>query len=351
MVTASVFIALSVITMGHAGVVLDGTLGRSGPLTGPNYMINADLGKQVGGNLFHSFSSFNITRTESAIFRGPGAVENIISRVTGGSSSTIDGLLKSEIQGANLYLLNPAGVMFGPNASLDISGSFHVSTADYLKLGQDGFFYATTPEKSVLTTAPPSAFGFLGSNPTGISLEKSVLKVPVGKGISFIGGDMFLHNGSLRALGGRIDVVSVASPGEVQVNDGPPVLNGFAKQGNVQVLRDVAFTTYADLDVSGTLQDKNGGVYIRGGRFEMCGGSIYANNTGSYDGRGVNIGVTGDVVLSTQGLSMGGLILSRTSGTGKAGDVAVYAKRLELTGGSYIDTRNSSSGSGGNIDI
>ena len=95
--------------IGHAGVVLDGTLGRSGPLTGPNYMINADLGKQAGGNLFHSFSSFNITRTESAVFRGPGAVENIISRVTGGSSSTIDGLLKSEIQGGEPLFHQPCG--------------------------------------------------------------------------------------------------------------------------------------------------------------------------------------------------------------------------------------------------
>ena len=119
-----------------AEVTLDGILGRSGAVSGPNYRITADLGRQVGVNLFHSFGKFNINTGESATFSGPDSISNIISRVTGGISSWIDGRLRSEITGANLYLLNPAGVMFGSNASLDISGSFHVSTADYLKLGQ-----------------------------------------------------------------------------------------------------------------------------------------------------------------------------------------------------------------------
>jgi filamentous hemagglutinin family protein len=214
LVTTSFFISLSVITIGHAGVVLDGTLGRSGPLTGPNYMINADLGKQVGGNLFHSFSSFNITRTESAVFRGPGAVENIISRVTGGSSSTIDGLLKSEIRGANLYFLNPAGIMFGPNAKLDVSGSFHASTADYIKLGETGRFDAKTPGNSVLTVALPTAFGFLSDTPKGISVDGGFFEVPAGKSISLTGGDLSIKNGNLYAPSGTINLISLASPGE-----------------------------------------------------------------------------------------------------------------------------------------
>ena len=105
-------------------------MGAAGSLTGPDYAITADLGTQAGPNLFHSFSFFDINSGESATFSGPDSINNIFSRVTGGSASLIDGLLRSDIPAADLYLLNPAGVIFGPDASIDISGSFHVSTAD-----------------------------------------------------------------------------------------------------------------------------------------------------------------------------------------------------------------------------
>src|SRR6185369_5036494 len=97
-----------------AQVVTDGTLGRAGALSGPTFQITPDLGRQMGGNLFHSFSKFNIAESEAAHFSGPANVQNILARVTGGSASSIDGTLRSEIPGANLFLMNPAGVMFGP---------------------------------------------------------------------------------------------------------------------------------------------------------------------------------------------------------------------------------------------
>ncbi len=112
----------------QAQVTLDGTLGPAGALPGPNYAITADLGRQVGGNLFHSFGQFSINTGESATFSGPNSVSNIIGRVTGGNVSFIDGALRSTIPGANLYLLNPAGVLFGEHAQLDVLGSVHVST-------------------------------------------------------------------------------------------------------------------------------------------------------------------------------------------------------------------------------
>jgi filamentous hemagglutinin family protein len=147
-----------------AEVTLDGSLGPTGPipLVDQNFEIPDTVGQTVGPNLFHSFGLFNINTGESATFTGPAAIDNVISRVTGGSQSFIDGLLSSKIESANLWFINPAGVLFGQHASLDIQGSFHVSTADYLKLGDGGRFEATYPEKSVLTTAPPEAFGFLG---------------------------------------------------------------------------------------------------------------------------------------------------------------------------------------------
>ena len=116
----AIIMALSNVSS-SAQIVLDGTLGPTGALPGPDYAITADLGQQHGGNLFHSFGQFSIRQGESATFSGPPSVSNIISRVTGGQVSTIDGMLRSTILGANLYLLNPAGVLFRENARLDVS--------------------------------------------------------------------------------------------------------------------------------------------------------------------------------------------------------------------------------------
>jgi large exoprotein involved in heme utilization and adhesion len=102
----------------------------------------------------------------------------------------IDGRLRSEIAGANLYMLNPSGVLFGPNASLEVSGSFHVSTADFLGFADGAKFSAALGQESMLTVAPPVAFGFLGPNPGAITIRESVLRVPTGKTLSIVGGDI-----------------------------------------------------------------------------------------------------------------------------------------------------------------
>ncbi len=216
-----VFFLGPLLTGSHAQITLDGSVGPHGALTGPNYTIGAEVGKQVGGNLFHSFGEFNVNTGESATFTGPGTVDNIIGRVTGGNPSLIDGTLRSEIPDANLYLVNPSGVLFGPNASLDVDGSFHASTADYLRLGENGRFDATTPNDSLLTSAPPEAFGFLRPNPApilAVGTPESLLTVPAGETLSIIGGDIQMVGTNIRTAGGQITVVSVASPGEVVQN-------------------------------------------------------------------------------------------------------------------------------------
>ena len=121
---------------------------------------------------------------------GPTPSPIFVSRVTGGQQSVIDGLLRSEILGANLFLLNPSGVLFGPNASLDVSGSFHVSTADFLRFADGAKFFANLGQESVLTVASPAAFGFLGSNPARIAIQGSSLQVREGKALSVVGGDI-----------------------------------------------------------------------------------------------------------------------------------------------------------------
>jgi filamentous hemagglutinin family protein len=165
-----VFIPLSLVSFLssatlHAEVTLDGTLGSRLTLDGPDYAIGAELGQQHGSNLFHSFGKFNLNRNESATFSGPNSISNVISRVTGGTPSSLDGAIRSTIPEANVYLINPAGLMFGPNATLDVQGSFHASTADTLRFSDGSEFNTSTPSKSLLTVAPVSAFGFLTPNP------------------------------------------------------------------------------------------------------------------------------------------------------------------------------------------
>jgi len=126
-------------------ITVDGRFSPAQTLVGPNYAITANLGKQVGGNLFHSFGQFGLSTGESAAFSGPATVNNVISRVTGGNPSPLNGRIQSNIAAANLYLINPNGIVFGPNATVNVSGGFHASTADYLKgSGANGGARSTT---------------------------------------------------------------------------------------------------------------------------------------------------------------------------------------------------------------
>src|SRR6266542_5535743 len=191
----------------------DGTLGTAVTPSGNIYNITGGTRPGNGPNLFHSFDRFSVGTNDTARFSGPSGIENILSRVTGGQQSVIDGRLQSTIPGANLYLLNPSGILFGPNATLDVSGSFHVSTADYLRFADEAKFSAHLGQESTLTVAPPAAFGFLGSTPAPITIQGSALQVLAEKALSVVGGDIQIMGGKLVAPSGRIQIASVASSG------------------------------------------------------------------------------------------------------------------------------------------
>jgi len=321
----------------HAQVSLDGTLGSSGALSGPDYRIGADLGKQSGSNLFHSFSQFNINTDETATFTGPGTVSNIISRVTGGSGSWIDGALRSEIPGANLYLLNPRGVMFGPNASLDIGGAFHVTTADYLHLGDNGRFDAAFPENSVLTTAAPSAFGFLADEPSGIGVE-GYLNVSEGQTLSLTGGNIEITGGQLTAQSGHINIASVASPGELVPSDAGFDISAFERHG------EISLSGGALLNVSG---NSAGDIHIRGGRFLISDSdSAVVSMTGYGDGGGIDIETSRDLAVIN-----GATIFTETLAEGRAGDIRLAADNMGVVGGAVYSQNSNGTGAGdtGNI--
>ena len=203
MLGAALYAFGAVVPHGYAqvptAITSDGTLGTTVARSGNLYNING--GTIKGTNQFHSFGQFSVGTGDIASFNGPAnaTIQNILSRVTGGTRSEIDGTLRSTISGANLYLLNPSGILFGPNAQLDVSGSFHATTADYIGLA-DGVRFNAVPSSAdnLLTTAPPAAFGFLTSNPAPIDVQAgvfdfdarftNVLQVPAGKTLSFVGG-------------------------------------------------------------------------------------------------------------------------------------------------------------------
>jgi filamentous hemagglutinin family protein len=126
----------------QAQIVTDGSVGPKVSLQGGEIKIGADLGSRRDDNLFHSFEKFGIATGQTATFTGPGDIKNVISRVTGGEVSNIDGKLASKVGQADLYFLNPAGVMFGSNAQLDLPGSLHVSTAHELRFADGARFSA-----------------------------------------------------------------------------------------------------------------------------------------------------------------------------------------------------------------
>src|SRR3954468_1099955 len=182
--------ALLAATPVQAQIITDGTVGPKVSLTGGRIQIGADLGTRRGANLFHSFEKFGIATGQTATFTGPEDIRNVISRVTGGEISNIDGTLASTVGQADLYFLNPAGVMFGPNAWLDVPGSFHVSTAHELRFADGASFSALDKTGSGLTVAPPEAFGFLDRPSGHIGVDRSQLEVPAGKTFSLVGGTL-----------------------------------------------------------------------------------------------------------------------------------------------------------------
>ncbi len=322
----------------HAGIVTDGTVGQALSLAGPNYAIPASLGTQAGSNLFHSFSTFSIATGESASFSGPNGISNIIARVTGGALSTIDGLLQSTIPQANLYLINPSGIVFGPNASLDIGGSFYASTANYVRLAGGGRFDATNPANDILITAPVSAFGFLGAAaPISIS---GALTVPQGASIGLVAGNIDMTGASLLANGGQIAVAAIASGGEVL-----DTASGFDSSG-ISRLGIVSLSgSRLDVGEAANANSGSGSIYIRGGQISLSAGSSVLSNTVNGTGGSISLTATGEVQADNS------LIQAQTAGSGNAGLISIAAAGLTLTNAGQIDsgTQTGSSGKGGAI--
>lgn len=319
------FILLLLILSAQAGadVITDGSLGARGPVgkSGGDYRIRSSLGKKVGGNLFHSFEKFNLQSGESATFTGPNSVDNILARVTGGKRSTIDGTVRSTIPGANLFLMNPSGVVFGPNASLDLQGSFAVTSSDYLSLKDGGRFNARDFGADSLTAAPVSAYGFLNSAPRSLRLLDSSLITRDGRNISVVAGSIHLQNSAVAAPSGNATLFSAASAGEV-----PASFRALQKAPRASLPKTGAIQLQQTSLVSATGAGK-GNLLIRGGKLIATGGSLISNSrTG--DGSGGQVDVRID-----RGLHLfDSQIRSFAAATGNGAHIQIDAGGIILAG-------------------
>ncbi len=321
-----VFIVLSLIgAPSSAEIATDGTVGPAQNLTGPDFHIGADLGAIRGTNLFHSFQTFNIHTGESATFTGPDSINNVISRVTGGEISTINGLLRSEVGHADVYFINPSGVVFGPNAQVDVPGAFHISTADELRF-EDGIAYsATDTGASTLSLAQPASFGFLSPQPANITVNGSQLVFVPKNRESLSAGNVTIQGGArLVSDGGDIQITAVGESADVV-----PLAAGPAASAGSGT---IAITESSTIDVSGTEGSET--VTLCGGLVEIADSVIAADHRGSEDGGG-------KILLEADRVRViNSDIRARVFGTGRGNDIVVVAEDLEVDAATAPDGRS-----------
>ncbi len=350
------FVALSA----QGEIATDGTVGTKGSLSGPDYAIPHTIGKTVGNNLFHSFDVFNINRGETATFTGPNTTQNVISRVTGGTPSTINGTLRSQVGTANFYFLNPAGVIFGPSASVDVPGAFHVTTANELLFTDGSKFSATNPSGSNLTVAAPEAFGFLGR--TGdIQINNGQLTFKEGTNVTVAGSSITSTNAMLEVPKGNLRIYGQGdTTGSVPLAGPLPAGNGTIAMQNSywRTSGDGAGAIYISgdkIEIKGWIDNDNTGSQLATGILQIDADTLSIDSLGAYITSDTqSIGNAGNIKLNAQNISINqGYISSETHGKGPAGAITITTDNLTFTNGGYIRTqaKEGSTGTAGLIEI
>lgn len=377
---------LSIVSPTYAQVVEDKTLSTT-VATDDNRNFVINNGQQVGDNLFHSFKEFSIPTNGSARFNNLTTIKNIIGRVTGLSPSSIDGLIKNNGR-ANLFLINPNGIIFSKNAVLDLGGSFIATTAESLVF-EDGKEFSTknTNPQQLLTINTPLGLQF-GKNPSNIinrsqnliaapseSMEQS--KVNIGLSVkpdntlALIGGDILIDSGAITAPSGNLELGSVAADSFVALNSNVKGWNiSYTEETQFQ---DIKLDNLASVNASGV---GGGNINIYGERIEILNGSAIISDTNEgIDGGDININATKsleiigsdptneniDPFFAPVGifLPISSRITSNTFDTGNAGNILIRAEKLLIADGAEIrgitvsnsNILNQLSGEGGNIFI
>jgi filamentous hemagglutinin family protein len=325
----------------YSQIVPDATLPNNSIVLPNCTNCNITGGTTAGTNLFHSFKEFSIPRDGNAIFENAGNIQNIISRVTGSSKSTIDGILQAN-GAANLFLLNPNGIIFKENASLNVGGSFVASTASSLKFPNGEFRVDGTQTPLLTISVPPIALQF-GSNPGSIqteSQENSDLQVKPNKTLALVGGDIELKGGYLTAPEGRIELGSVAGNNLVKLN---PIDKGWElSYEGIQNFQDIKLfdgTFVSGYDLDGNKKDVD--IQIQGKRVTLTGSAFI-------DSRGGNIKVNASEQVE---LNSNAYLFNQVDGNTQGRPLEINTKRLIVTGGAQVSTNTFGTGQGADLTV
>jgi filamentous hemagglutinin family protein len=329
-----------------AQIIPDNSLGAESSRTVPDTINNLPSDRITGGatrgvNLFHSFGEFNINAGRGAYFENPSGIANIFTRVTGGNPSNILGNL-GVLGNSNLFLINPKGIVFGPNARLDLRGSFVGSSASGVVFN-NGFEFSSANPQTVPLLAINIPVGLrFRDTPGAIVNASSVteviegrtipvgLAVPLGQTLAMVGGDLIFNNGFASAFSGNIQLGSVASPGLVSFNITPLGLGldytNVANFGNIELSGLSAVT--ASGPGGGAIALRSGNVILRDRS------SLVSDTIGSMDGRGIKIEAARFSLLDRAFIGSG------TTGSGAGGPIEVRtAENIELKGIGFEDFR------------
>ena len=353
-----------------AQITPDATLPQNSIVTPNGDTFAIEGGTLRGDRLFHSFGEFSVPTGMTAAFGNDPAVQNIFSRVTGGSISNINGTI-SAIGAANLFLLNPNGILFGENAQLQIGGSFLATTADSFLFADGTAFGATNPQAPpLLVTNIPLGLQFRDNpgdivnrsqaSPNGFTNSAGAplgLSVAPGRTIAFVGGNVSFEGGNITARSGRIELGSVAGAGTVDIAPAP---EGFTfAYDNIERFGNILLVSEAIADASGLppMMDSSnpgtpgGSVRVRSDRLTLDRSAIAAL---TFDGVGSNFEVVASEIALTGTLFAGifpGGFFTQTVGTGTAGNITLQADRLTLGESAQVSTGTMATGMGGALDI
>ena len=303
-------------------------------------------GERAGNNLFHSFEEFSISEGMEAIFENATDIENIFTRITGESISNIDGVLRTQ-GGANLFLVNPNGIIFGKNAQLDVGGSFIATTADSIQFEGGAEFVANgSISEPTITIDRPIGLAFGNSSgaiqvngtghqivsdtrfsPIGVGDAETGLSVNTGKTLALIGGEITFPGGVVSVEGGRIEVGSVNS-GLIGLQEAK---KGFAfSYGRAIDYQDISLSEQALLNVSG---EEGGTISLNGNNILLSGSSFLLNqNRGNTDSGNINVNSVKSLILSgtTSDQEVSSNIRSESLESGKGAKISIDTKQLSV---------------------
>ncbi|MBD2325849.1 S-layer family protein [Alkalinema sp. FACHB-956] len=351
----------------HAqAVVSDGTVNTLVTRSGNRFTI--DNGTPSGNNLFHSFQEFSLPTGGSVIFNNAPTVQNIFSRVTGGTVSTIDGIIQAN-GSANLFLLNPAGILFGPNAALNIGGSFVGTTAQSIQFADGAVFSAGNPSNPPLLTMSAPIGVQLGSDPGAIQVQgnghtltaknpisapiiggpsSSGLQVQSGKTLALVGGSLVFTGGILTAPQGQIELGSVR---DTQVNLVPSASGFTFTYPTNAKFQDIQLSQRSLINVSGA---SAGAVQVQGQHIRFDGGSfIWSQNRGPQAAGTIRIQASEALQLqgTTPNLQIRSGLVAETLSAGSSSNLFIATPQLGIEGGAVLVSRTFSSAAAGNVQV